>query len=58
MKTQATTWSGSQAARVLDSLNDCLTNKMVTDFFDDTEKEVLKVLIERAQAGHALAIAR
>lgn len=57
MKTE-TTWSGSQAAAVTDALKACMSNKMVVDYFDATEKEVLKVLLDRAEAGHAIAVER
>jgi len=53
-----TTWSGSQAATAMAALKICLDNKMVKDFFDETENEVLQVLLERAEAGHALSVGR
>jgi hypothetical protein len=50
------TWSGGQARAAQTALKICLDNKMVKDFFDDTEKEVLQLLLDRAAAGHTIAI--
>lgn len=50
------TWSGSQAHAVQTALSACLRNKMVVDYFDDTEKEVLQVLLDRASSGLKLTI--
>ena len=51
-----TTWSGSQALAVMDNLTATLRNPMVKAYFDDAEREVLQLLLAKAEAGHALAI--
>jgi hypothetical protein len=51
-----TTWSGSQALAVMDNLTTALRNPMVKAYFDDAEREVLRSLLSKAEAGHSLAI--
>lgn len=52
-----TTWSGSQALAVMDNLTAALNNPMVKGYFDDAEKEALKLLLARAKAGRELGVA-
>lgn len=55
MNTQPT-WSGTQALNVIDGLAACIRSNMVRDYFDDEDKASLKVLLDKAKVGHALAI--
>lgn len=52
------TWSGHQAAAVREALESCLANRMVTEYFDSEEREALQLLLDRANAGHAIAVGR
>jgi hypothetical protein len=53
---KTTSWSASQALSAIEHLTVVMTNQMVRFHFDDTEKEALQVLREKAMAGYRMAV--